>query len=101
MIHRRAPWKTKASVKLATLEWVSWFNHHRLLEPIGYLPRAEAEANYYKRLTQQPLKPGLPVRRFILEHRCDVPHQQIGEQVLSRKHSVSGIYSEGCHRSFE
>jgi putative transposase len=45
LIHRRAPWKTKESVELATLEWVSWFNHHRLLEPIGYIPPAEAEAN--------------------------------------------------------
>jgi transposase InsO family protein len=35
LIHRRAPWKTKEAVELATLEWVSWFNHHRLLEPIG------------------------------------------------------------------
>jgi len=31
-------------VELATLQWVSWFNHHRLLEPIGYIPPAEAEA---------------------------------------------------------
>ena len=43
MIHRRGPWKTKEAVELATLEWVSWFNHHRLLEPIGYIPPAEAE----------------------------------------------------------
>ena len=53
MIHRRAPWKTKESVELATLEWVSWFNHHRLLEPIGYIPPAEAEANYYRQLADQ------------------------------------------------
>jgi putative transposase len=53
MIHRRAPWKTKESVELATLEWVSWFNHHRLLEPIGYIPPAEAEANYYRLLANQ------------------------------------------------
>ncbi len=45
LIHRRAPWKTKESVELATLEWVSWFNHHRLLEPIGYIPPAEAEGH--------------------------------------------------------
>ncbi len=38
LIHRRAPWKTKESLELATLEWVSWFNHHRLLEPTGYIP---------------------------------------------------------------
>ena len=55
LIHRRAPWKTKAAVELATLEWVSWFNHHRLLESIGYLPPAEAEANYYRQLNEQAI----------------------------------------------
>ncbi|NYT44637.1 IS3 family transposase [Alcaligenaceae bacterium] len=53
LIHRRGPWKTKAAVELATLEWVSWFNHHRLLEPIGYIPPAEAEENYYRQLTEK------------------------------------------------
>jgi transposase InsO family protein len=53
LIHRRAPWKTREAVELATLEWVSWFNHARLLEPIGYIPPAEAEANYYRQLAQQ------------------------------------------------
>ena len=53
LIHRRAPWKTKESLELATLEWVSWFNHHRLLEPIGYIPPAEAEDKYYRQLASQ------------------------------------------------
>ena len=53
LIHRRAPWKTKAAVELPTLEWVAWFNNHRLLEPIGYIPPAEAEANYYRQLACQ------------------------------------------------
>ncbi len=48
LIHRRAPWKTREAVELATLEWVSWFNHHRLLGPIGYIPPAESEANYWR-----------------------------------------------------
>ncbi len=48
LIHRRGPWKTRESVELATLEWVSWFNNRRLLEPIGYIPPAEAEANYWR-----------------------------------------------------
>ena len=55
LIHRRAPWKTREAVELATLEWVSWFNNHRLLEPIGYIPPAEAEANYYRQLTEQAM----------------------------------------------
>ena len=53
VIHRRS-WPTRESVELATLEWVSWFNHHRLLGPIGYIPPAEAEANYYRQLANQP-----------------------------------------------
>ena len=56
LIHRRAPWKTKEAVELATLEWVAWFNNHRLLEPIGYIPPAEAEANYYRHFASQAVE---------------------------------------------
>ena len=55
LIHRRAPWTTRKSVEMATLEWVAWFNHQRLLQPIGYIPPAEAEANYYRQLTEQTM----------------------------------------------
>ncbi|WP_132255468.1 IS3 family transposase [Methylobacterium segetis] len=47
VIHRRGPWRTFEAVEYATLEWVDWFNHRRLLEPIGNIPPAEAEARYY------------------------------------------------------
>ena len=50
LIHRRAPWKSRESVELATLQWVHWFNHIRLLEPIGYVPPAEAEENYWRKI---------------------------------------------------
>ncbi|WP_043930775.1 integrase core domain-containing protein, partial [Xanthomonas citri] len=55
LIHRRAPWKSKEAVELATLEWVSWFNHHRLMESLGYIPPAEAEANYHWQLAGQAM----------------------------------------------
>ncbi|MDM8356552.1 IS3 family transposase [Pandoraea communis] len=58
LIHRRA-WKTRESVELATLEWVAWFNHHRLMEPLGYIPPAEAEANYYRQLETAAAEPAL------------------------------------------
>ena len=57
MIHKRGPWKTKAAVELATLEWVSWFNHQRLLESIGDIPPAEAEQRYYQQLAVQAAEP--------------------------------------------
>lgn len=47
VIHRRGPWRSFEAVEYATLEWVDWFNHRRLLEPIGNIPPAEAEENYY------------------------------------------------------
>ena len=50
VIHRRPPWRSFEAVEFATLEWVDWFNNRRLLEPIGNLPPAEAEAAYYAQL---------------------------------------------------
>jgi putative transposase len=50
VIHRRGPWRSFETVELATLEWVDWFNNRRLLEPIGNIPPAEAEAAYYAQL---------------------------------------------------
>ena len=55
VIHRCGPWKTAEAVELATLDWVARFNHQRLLEPMGYIPPAEAEANDYRQLTEQTL----------------------------------------------
>ena len=52
VIHRRGPWRNIEAVEFATLEWVDWFNHRRLLEPIGNIPPAEAEANFYAVLEQ-------------------------------------------------
>src|SRR4051812_20959775 len=50
IIHRRGPWRSFEAVEFATLEWVDWFNHRRLLEPIGNIPPAEAEDRYYATL---------------------------------------------------
>ena len=56
IIRGRGPWRTLEDVEFATLQWVWWFNHHRLLEPIGYVPPVEHEEAYYRRqLTQAEL----------------------------------------------
>jgi len=47
VIHRQS-WRNREAVEMATLDWVYWFNHHRLLGPIGNIPPAEAEAAYYR-----------------------------------------------------
>lgn len=52
VIHRRGPWRSFEAVEYATLEWVDWFNNKRLLEPIGNIPPAEAEKNYYAMLDE-------------------------------------------------
>ena len=46
-IHRRGPWRGLEDVEFATLEWVAWYNHQRLLAPLGYVPPAEFEQAYH------------------------------------------------------
>jgi putative transposase len=53
VIHQRGPWRTFEDVEYATLEWVDWFNHRRLLEPIGNVPPAELEMQYSRQRSEQ------------------------------------------------
>src|SRR3954451_15772481 len=55
VIHRRGPWRSAETVEFATLEWVDWFNNRRLLEPIGNIPPAEAEARYYAQADERAM----------------------------------------------
>ena len=55
VIHRRGPWRNFEAVEFATLEWLDWYNTRRLLEPIGNVPPAEAEARYYAQAEVQAL----------------------------------------------
>ena len=52
VIHRRS-WKNREAVELATLDWVDWYNHKRLLGSIGNVPPAETEAVYYRQQAGQ------------------------------------------------
>jgi len=47
VIQRQGPWRHLEAVEFASLAWVDWFNHRRLLEPIGDVPPAEFEAQYH------------------------------------------------------
>ena len=47
MIQRKGRWRHLESVEFATLDWVDWFNHRRLLEPISYVPPVECEEQYH------------------------------------------------------
>jgi transposase InsO family protein len=60
VIRKRGPWKRLEKVEYATLEWVHWFNHKRLLEPIGNIPPAEYEEGYYTGQVSSTLAVGLP-----------------------------------------
>ena len=47
VIRRKVPWRSLEAVEFATLAWVDWFNNRRVLGPIGDIPPAECEAQYY------------------------------------------------------
>lgn len=55
VIHRGGPWRSFEAVEYTTLEWVDWFNNRRLLEPIGNIPPAEVEANFYAALEAESM----------------------------------------------
>ena len=55
VIHRRGPWRNFEAIEFATLEWVDWFNNRRLLEPIGFIPPAEAAERYFARQNDKPM----------------------------------------------
>ncbi len=55
VIQRRGPWRSFEAVEYAALEWVDRFNNRRLLEPIGNIPPAEAEANFYAALETEDM----------------------------------------------
>lgn len=48
VIHRRGPSRAFDDVEHATLEWVAWFTEQRVLEPLGYLPPAEYEEQFFR-----------------------------------------------------
>lgn len=47
LIHRLGPWCSFDAVDYATVEWEDWFNSRPLPEPIGNIPPAETEGNFY------------------------------------------------------
>jgi putative transposase len=63
LVRRRGPWRGLDDLEYATLEWVDWFNHRRLLEPIGHVPPAEFEAAFHREegpsRTARPKHPSL------------------------------------------
>ena len=64
VIHRRGPWRNFEAVEFATLEWVDWFNNRRLLQPIGFIPPAEAEGRYFAMLNDTAMAASLKQNRL-------------------------------------
>ena len=50
VIRQQGPWRNIEDVEFATLTWVDWFNNRRIFEPIGNVPPAEKEIEYYQQL---------------------------------------------------
>ncbi len=70
VIRQRGPWRGLEDVEFAPLAWVWWFNHHRLLEPIGHIPPAEHEEVWYSITTSRPT--GANVEGSYSANPCDL-----------------------------
>ena len=77
VIRRRGPWRHLEAVEFATLAWVDWFNHRRLLEPIGNVPPVEYEQQYY------------------VAQEAPVMVAGVNERALSRTRGGSPMFSSG------
>lgn len=51
LIHRHGPWRTLEQLEYALLEYLDWWNHHRLHSQLGMRTPAETETTYYAQTT--------------------------------------------------
>jgi len=65
VIRHAGPWRGLEDVEFATLEWVAWFNTRRLLAPLGYVPPAEFEEQFYARGTAPAATPSLNISSLL------------------------------------
>ena len=56
VIYHEGPWKGVSDVEYATLEWVDWFNHQRLLEPLGYVSPEQYELVYHRKKEESVMR---------------------------------------------
>jgi hypothetical protein len=91
--HHREPRIEKGldEVEIATLEWVDWWNHRRLLEPIGRIPPAEAEATYYSR--QAPRGRGRDSGNRASMQPGAV--QQVGTEPVKDREGLDRLFGQG------
>jgi putative transposase len=87
VIQRKGPWRTLEAVEFATLTWVDWFNTRRLFGPIGYVPPAEYEDQYYNELASR----GDARRQPDLHHELDGTADERLQDVLRPLHSEAPI----------
>jgi transposase InsO family protein len=101
LIHRRAPWKTKKSLELATLEWVSWFNHTGCLNPLDIFPLQKLKKTTIGTLSVKPpprndltqrayLKPGA----IQCAHICSMPTPPI--RLIPPANGIKSMPCEQC-----
>jgi transposase InsO family protein len=51
LVHLHGPWRSRAQLELAIIEWIHWYNTVRLHGEIGDIPPAEKEAHWYRHQT--------------------------------------------------
>lgn len=102
-IHRRGPWRNFEAVGFATLEWVDWFNNYHLLEPIGNIPPAPAEAQCYAVLDQPAMAASLQVEalrswvRFSMQMALISEHKFKGDRETPLNNVVDPRFKPACN----
>ena len=96
VIHRNGPWRNLEAVEFATLAWVDWFNTRRLLEPIGYVPPAEYEAQYF---AQRQRRHQRPVSRRGARRQPDPDNESDAKAAERLPDVLRTLHNEVCPRA--
>ncbi len=74
LIYRQS-WRSREAVEIATLKWVHWYNHQRLLSSIGYIPRQKLRQTS---TSNNPVRPWRPDLNEMASIKPGVIHVVIG-----------------------
>ena len=95
VICRRGPWRHLEAVEFATLEWVDWFNHRRLLTPIGNVPPAEFEQQYYLAQEAPVIMAGVQLMSSLTNPGRFKYHRLRRERARQTLRSLYGVFPPG------
>jgi hypothetical protein len=99
LIRMRGPWRSLDNVEYATLEWVDWFNHRRILEPIGNIPPVEREEAHYRQTGPTEARELTPPSLSVVFEHGACPLNFLGFLCTSGRPGIFARHRAACYKA--